>query len=101
MNVHGRADVKLHTFFTAAIERGEWSISGHGRSNPGRKPWCPLNRKLGEPKGRGGRFGEEINFFFLPEIERRLVGCHSGCGVSVQLHGYAYADFGGLLYCIL
>jgi len=64
-------------------------------------PWCPLNRKLGEPKCGGERFEEEINFVSLPKIERRLIGCHSGYGVPVQLYRYAYANFGVLLYCIL
>jgi len=40
---------------TAALERGEWSAAGPGRTLPPGKTRYPLYRILGGPQGRSGR----------------------------------------------
>jgi len=40
---------------------------------PGNKPRYPLNRRLGGPHSRYGRFGERNNLFPLPGFEPRAV----------------------------
>jgi len=38
---------------------------------PCKEPRHPLNRRLGGPQGRSGRFGEEYDLLLLPELEPR------------------------------
>jgi hypothetical protein len=49
----------LYLILTSALAGGEWSASRPGRFTPGESPRYPLNRRLGEPQNRSGRFGEE------------------------------------------
>jgi len=35
----------------------------------GKRPWCPLARRLGRPQSQSGRSGEEKNSQPLPGIE--------------------------------
>jgi hypothetical protein len=47
---------------TSALDAGEWSASRPGRFTPqGKRPWNPLDRRLGRPQSRSGRGGEEKN----------------------------------------
>jgi hypothetical protein len=43
----------------------------------GEQPWCPSDRRLGEPQSRSGRFGEEKNLFPLPEKEPEISAVQS------------------------
>jgi hypothetical protein len=53
-------DVQIHIFLTSALLGGEWSTSRPGRFTPrGKSPLYPLDRRLGGPHSRSGRFGEE------------------------------------------
>jgi hypothetical protein len=45
----------------------------HGRFTPWKEPQYSLNRRLGRPQSRSGRFEYEKNHFFLPGCEPRLV----------------------------
>jgi hypothetical protein len=61
-------------FLTSALVGGEWSTS---RTQPlyprGKNPRYPLDRRLGWPQSRSGRFGEE-KFLNLPRLELRPFG---------------------------
>jgi hypothetical protein len=46
-------------FLTSALDGGEWSASLPGRFHPGKSPWYPLDRRLGGPHSRSGRYGED------------------------------------------
>jgi hypothetical protein len=37
-------------------------------------PWYPLDRGLGGPQSRSGRYGEDTNLLLLPEIDPRHLG---------------------------
>jgi hypothetical protein len=49
---------------TSALDGGEWSASGQGKS-----PWYPLDMRLGGPQSRSGRSGEEKNSQLPPGIK--------------------------------
>ena len=44
-------------------------MSRPGRFVPGKEHRYPLNRRLGEPQSRTGRFGKLKNLFHLPGFE--------------------------------
>jgi hypothetical protein len=54
---------------TSALDGGEWSASRPGRFILGKEPLDSLDRKLGGPRSRSGRGGEEKNSKPPPEIE--------------------------------
>jgi hypothetical protein len=57
-------------FLTSALDGSEWSAWGPGRFSPRKGPRYPLGRKLGGPKSRSIRGGEEkIKSVPLPGIE--------------------------------
>jgi hypothetical protein len=39
----------------------------------GKSPWCPFDRRLGEPKNWSGRCGEEKSFQPLPGLEPPII----------------------------
>jgi hypothetical protein len=59
MKMYGGVDVYIHIFLTSALAGGEWSASRPESFTPGKEPLVPLDRRLGEPQTRSGRFGEE------------------------------------------
>jgi hypothetical protein len=54
-------------YLTSALDGGEWSASCPGRFTLGKFPRYPLDRRLGGPKSRPGRFGDEKDLLPLPE----------------------------------
>jgi hypothetical protein len=49
-------------FLTSALDAGEWSATRRCSFTPqGRSPQYPLDRRLGGPRSRSGRRGEEKN----------------------------------------
>jgi hypothetical protein len=51
-------------------------LAGYGRPGSlhlGKKQMYPLNRRLGEPHGRSGRFGEKKNLVLVPGIKTRII----------------------------
>jgi hypothetical protein len=60
MKACGGVDVEIHIFLTLTLAGGEWSASRPGRFTPEKKrPWYPLDRRLGGHKTQYGRRGEE------------------------------------------
>lgn len=56
--------LKLHPFITSAQDGCEWMTSPRpGRFVPRNDTPYPLNKKLGGPQRRSGRFGGEKNSF--------------------------------------
>jgi hypothetical protein len=51
----GRSGSKAPSFLTSTLDEGERSASHPGRF----MPRYPLDRRLGEPRSRSGRYGEE------------------------------------------
>jgi hypothetical protein len=52
-------DVQIHVFLTSALVGGVWSASCPGRDTQGKGPPVSLDTRLGGPKNRSGRSGEE------------------------------------------
>lgn len=63
----------IHSFLTSALHGGEWSTLSSGRFRPGNELRQPLNRRLGGPQGRCGRFEEDENICSLTGFESRRV----------------------------
>jgi hypothetical protein len=42
----------------------------------GKRPWYPLNRRLGGPQSRSGRGGEEKNYQPLPGLGLPIIQCY-------------------------
>jgi hypothetical protein len=59
MKAYGGVDIKIHVFFNLAVVGGEWSASRSGRFG------YPLYRRMGGPKNRSERRGEEENLALL------------------------------------
>jgi len=63
-------------FLTSALGGSKWSAS---RLPPpplyphGKKPWYPLDRRLGGPESRAGHGGEEKNSQLLPGLEPPII----------------------------
>jgi len=51
----GWVEVQLYSSMTAALEGGEWSAAGTGRTLPSGMTRYPLYGRLGGPQGRSGR----------------------------------------------
>jgi hypothetical protein len=47
MKVYGGVDVQIHIFLTSTLVGSEWSTSRPGRFILGKKPWYPVDRRLG------------------------------------------------------
>jgi len=60
---------KGEAFLNSALDGDEWLTSRSGRFTLSKEPKNPLNRKLGGPQSRSGRFKVEINFFPSPGFE--------------------------------
>jgi hypothetical protein len=70
-------------FLTSALDGGEWLAS---RPCPF-TPQYILDRRLGGPESRSGRYGEEKNLLFVPGIEIQFLG-HQACSSSLYRHSY-------------
>jgi hypothetical protein len=69
----GVVEVRLHSFVTLALDRGEWLTSCLDLFTPGKEPQSLLNCRPGRPQNRSRLFGEEENLFPLPVFEPRTV----------------------------
>jgi hypothetical protein len=84
MKAYGRVDVESHIFLTSVLVGGKWSASRPYRFTPGeRAPPHSLDRRLGGPQSRSGRYGEE-KILTLPGLELRPL--------AVQPVGSRYTD---------
>ena len=61
-------ELQLHSLLTSAIYGDKWSTSRHGRFNPGEEFRYSLNRRLGGPHARTGRFREEKTLLVLTGV---------------------------------
>jgi hypothetical protein len=60
MKAYRGVDVYIYIFLTSELAGGQWSASRPGRfTRGGKRPRYPLDRRLGGPQSRSGRFGEE------------------------------------------
>ena len=50
-------DLWIDSFLTSAQDGGEWSTLRPARFNPYKEQWYTMNRRLGGPQKRCGRFG--------------------------------------------
>jgi len=66
----GEVKAELHSFLTLAMDGGEWLTWRLGHLVPGKEPRYPMNRGLGGPQSRPGRYREEKNLLFLFKKER-------------------------------
>jgi hypothetical protein len=67
----GRVEVQIHAFLTLALDGGEGSAS---RPDPQwKRPWYPLDRRLGGPQSRSGCDGERKNSQHLPGLEPPII----------------------------
>jgi hypothetical protein len=57
--IHTYMDLYIHVFFTSALAGGKCSASRSGLFTPrGKGTRYPLDRRLGGPQSRSGRYGE-------------------------------------------
>jgi hypothetical protein len=70
MKAYWGEDVQLHSFFDLGT-RWRWVVSFTPLPlyPQGKSPWYPLDRRLGGPQSRSGRWGEEKNSQPQPGIE--------------------------------
>jgi hypothetical protein len=64
---------KLHSFWAAALDEGEWSASHCGCFTTMKEPWYSLNRQLGGPQSWSACFGEEKNLLPLMGSDHKLL----------------------------
>jgi hypothetical protein len=62
-------------FLTSVEDGGEWSASCPCRFTS--EKWYPLDRRLGGPQSRSGRYGEEENPLHLSGIEPQAIAHRS------------------------
>ena len=77
----------LHSFLTSALDGGDWWTSRPGRCTPGKESRYPLNRTLGGPQNRSGRYREEESLFPLLAFDPRTLQpvTYSRCTVPTTL----------------
>jgi hypothetical protein len=70
MKAYWGVEVELHSFFDLGTG-WRWVVSFTPRPLylQGKRPWYPLDRRLGGPQSRSGRDGEEKNSQPPPGIE--------------------------------
>jgi hypothetical protein len=61
MTAYGGLEGVATPYLTSALDGGEWLASRLGRFTPRNSLWYPLNRRLGGPQNRSGRYGLEKN----------------------------------------
>jgi hypothetical protein len=86
--VCGGAEVYIHLFLTLARDGGERSVSHSCYLTPGER--SKLNRRLGGPQSRSGRFGKERYFLPLTRIELAVVdrsACNLAVAIPITVHG--------------
>ena len=85
-------EVQLYTFFTVALEGGEWSVSCPGHTSlPGKNQW--IRGGWMTPRGQAGSFGEEKIFLPLPGIEPRTL-YHVAQSNTVRYGGWIFRSSG-------
>jgi hypothetical protein len=90
MKIYVGVDEWIHAFFTSALVGGEWSASRPCRFTlRGKSRMYPIDRRLGGPYSRSGRYAEVKNLI-LPRIEFRIL-CrparnHSLCYYATESH---------------
>ena len=57
----------------SALDADEWLTSRPDRFTSGSEQHCPLNRKLGGPHRRSGRFGLKKNFMRITGFKIRTI----------------------------
>jgi hypothetical protein len=67
MKACGGLEVKLHSFLTFALDRGEWLASYPSVFPQVDSPSYSLNRRLDWPWSQSGQFGEEESVLSLPD----------------------------------
>jgi hypothetical protein len=67
------SEVQLHSFFTSAVDGGEWSTSRLGYFMSGKEPRYPVDWRRGGPQKQSGCCEAEKNILALPEFEPRIV----------------------------
>jgi hypothetical protein len=74
MKAYRGVEVQFHSVLILALDGGERSTTSTGHFIPGKEPQYPLNRWLGGPHSRCGRFfGEQKIRFPLPGIKLHTV----------------------------
>jgi hypothetical protein len=81
----GGVEVQLHSFLTSALDGGEWSASRPYRFTPEKEYRYPLNRRLGGPQSRSGRFGEEKKTICLWLLHQFLVRKFEFCFEPIRV----------------
>jgi len=71
MTAKVKVKVRLHLFLNPALQRISWQLH-----DPGKVPRYVLNKMLGGPHSRPGRFGEQNNSLILSGSETRFLGSH-------------------------
>jgi hypothetical protein len=61
MKAYRGVEAQFHSFLPSALHGGWWSSSCSCRFTPTKKSLYPVNRSLGGPQSRSGRFGEDEN----------------------------------------
>jgi hypothetical protein len=58
----------FHSLFTLAVDGAEWSTWRPGRFTHGKEAMCPLNLGPNWPQSVCGYFGEEMSFWYCPDL---------------------------------
>jgi hypothetical protein len=63
MKAYWAIEIQLHSFFDIGT-RWRWVVSFTPQLlySQGKRPWYPLDRRLGRPQSRSGRDGERLLF---------------------------------------
>jgi len=62
MKIVGGMEVKLHLFLTSTLDTFEWQTSSPPRFIPEKEHRFPLDRRLGWPQRKSGRFEDRKGF---------------------------------------
>jgi hypothetical protein len=89
-------------FVTSGLDGGEWSIPRPCHFIPGEKnTQYPLIRRLGEPQGQYGRYGEKKDSLPLPRIEPRLLGRKARSLVAIPTEPSLFPESIYMYVCII
>jgi hypothetical protein len=65
---------------TSEVDGDDWSVShSHCFTPQGKSPWCPLDRRMGEPQSRSGCGDDEKNSQFLQALEPPFIQLIAQC----------------------
>jgi hypothetical protein len=95
----GREEVRLYSLLTSALERNEWLTPRLGRFTPGKQPWYPLYRRLGELQGPVWVGSERKTLtstrFRNPDNQTLDNSLHRLCSPGLHFRGLPEYVFGG------